>query len=138
MTSKRLFEIGGYESLPGYDYKEFVGDRAAIFRMFASYRIGILQRPWRFRSGLMIPGISPGVGASIHGGWTELSSPGAATAAARLTAGTGMPAPAITEGIRATAGFGITAFSDLVHVGLARPIDRRASLRLVFGFGTAF
>jgi hypothetical protein len=32
----------------------------------------------------------------------------------------------------------VTAFSDLVHVGVARPIDRRSPLRFVMGFGTAF
>jgi hypothetical protein len=134
----RLFELGGNESLPGYEYKEFVGDRAALFRIFASYRLGVLQRPWRFSRGLMLPGLSPGLAASLQGGWSALSSQAAAAATARLTAGTTLPAPTPTDGIRATAGIGVTAFSDLVHVGVARAVDRRAPLRLVAGFGTAF
>ena len=36
---QQLFELGGDESLPGYDYKEFVGDRAALFRVFAQLSI---------------------------------------------------------------------------------------------------
>ncbi len=138
LPPQRLFELGGNESLPGYEYKEFVGDRAALFRMFASYRFGILQRPWRFSRGLMLPGLSPGLATSVQGGWSELSSQEAVAAATRLTAGTTLPAPTPTSGIRATAGIGVTAFSDLVHVGIARPVDRRAPLRLVAGFGTAF
>jgi hypothetical protein len=43
-----------------------------------------------------------------------------------------------TNGVRATAGIGVTAFSDLLHVGIARAVDRRAPLRFVAGFGTAF
>ena len=62
---QQLFELGGDESLPGYDYKEFAGDRAALFRTFASYRFGIWQRPQRFWRNYMIPGISPGIAASV-------------------------------------------------------------------------
>ena len=138
LPPQRLFELGGNESLAGYEYKEFVGDRAALFRMFASYRLGMLQRPWRFSRGLMLPGLSPGLAASLQGGWSELSSKAAVAAAARLTAGTPLQAPTPTNGIRATAGIGVTAFSDLVHVGVARAVDRRAPLRFVAGFGTAF
>ena len=47
-------------------------------------------------------------------------------------------APETTGGVRATAGAGLTFFSDLLHVGIARPIDRKAPLRFVAGFGVAF
>ena len=134
---QKLFELGGNESLPGYDYKEFVGDRAALFRTFASYRFGIWQRPQRFWRSYMMPGVSPGIAASIQGGWTELSSAGAALAASRLANGA-VPVPRATNGMRATMGAGLTFFSDVVHIGVAQPVDRAAHLRFVAGIGTAF
>jgi hypothetical protein len=135
---QRLFELGGYPSLPGYDYKQFVGDRAALFRGFLSYRLGLWKRPRRVWHDLLLPGVAPGIAVGIQGGWTELSSSGAISAANALTIGTALPAPEATRGARATAGGGLTFFSDLFHVGVARPIDRKAPLRLVAGFGAAF
>jgi hypothetical protein len=134
---QQLFELGGDESLPGYDYKEFAGDRAALFRTFASYRFGIWQRPQRIWRNYMIPGISPGIAASVQGGWTEFSSAGAVRAASRLINGA-MPIPRGTNGVRATVGAGLTFFSDIVHIGVARPMDRASHVRVVAGFGTAF
>jgi len=134
---QQLFELGGDQSLPGYDYKEFVGDRAALFRVFASYRLNIWQRPRRVWRNFLMPGLSPGIAGSVQGGWSELSSPGAIAAAARLTS-PGLPVAVPTNGAVATAGVGLTFFSDMIHFGVARPIDRAARLKFVAGFGTAF
>jgi hypothetical protein len=123
--------------LPGYDYKEFVGDRAALFRVFGSYRLNIWQRPRRVWRNFLMPGVSPGIATSIQGGWSELSSPGAIAAARRLTP-SGLPMARPTDGARATVGAGLTFFSDMIHVGVARPVDSAARLRFVAGFGTAF
>jgi hypothetical protein len=135
---QRLFELGGDESLPGYDYKQFVGDRAALFAMFSSYRVGIWKRPIHVGRYVLLPGIAPGIALSMQGGWSELSSAGAIAAANALTVGTTLPAPEETHGARATAGIGFTFFSDLLHIGVARPIDRAAPPRLVAGFGAIF
>jgi hypothetical protein len=135
---QRLFELGGFETLPGYEYKQFAGDRAALFRTFASYRFNMWQRPRRFWGSYQLPGFSPGIAASAQGGWTELSSPGARAAARLLSEGTSLAAPEATHGTRATVGVGLTFFSDILHIGLARPVDRAARLRLVAGFGTVF
>ncbi len=132
-----LFELGGNQALPGYSYKQFVGDRAALFRSFASYRFPLWQRPLHVWRNLLIPGISPGLAISAQGGWTELSSAGAVASARQLVAGT----TAIAEpshGVRATLGAGVTFFSDLLHLGVARPVDRPSPWRFVAGFGQTF
>ncbi|HTE45650.1 MAG TPA: hypothetical protein VK636_10435 [Gemmatimonadaceae bacterium] len=134
---QQLFELGGDQSLPGYSYKQFVGDRAALFRMFGSYRFNIWQHPIHFIRNYFLPGLSPGIGVSAQGGWTELSSNGAALAAQQLSA-TGVDVPEITHGTRATVGGGITLFSDIVHIGVARPVDRPAPWKFVAGFGATF
>ena len=136
---QRLFELGGNELLPGYSYKQFAGDRAAVFRSFASYRFGVWRRPMRFWRNLFIPGLSPGVAMSAQGGWTEISSAGARRAVQQLGAGwSAAPVSESTHGVRATLGGGFTLFSDVLHIGLARPVDRAAPLKFVVGFGAGF
>lgn len=136
--AQKLFELGGTETLPGYEYKEFVGDRAALFRGYASYRFSVLQRPVRVRN-FFLPAVNPGIGASVQGGWTELSSPAARAAALRLgVAADGASVAAPTHGVRATAGGGLTLFSDVVHVGASRPIDHAGPWRFAIGMGLAF
>src|SRR6185503_18584448 len=103
----------------------FVGDRAALFRVFSSYRFDIWQRPRHVWRNFLMPGVSPGIATSVQGGWAELSSPGALLTAGRLTS-FNSPMPQPTNGARATVGAGLTFFSDLLHVGVARPVDRAA------------
>ncbi|MGH7617282.1 MAG: hypothetical protein ACREPM_08655 [Gemmatimonadaceae bacterium] len=126
---QRIFELGGDQSLPGYAMDQFHGDYAALFRSFASYRFNLWKRPVHLVRSYFIPGLSPGVALSAQGGWTAFSS--SARAAAN-------PTFATTNGIRATVGGGVTLFSDVLHFGLARPVDRRAPWRLVGGFGASF
>jgi len=134
-----LFELGGNELLPGYDYKQFVGDRAVLFRSFASYRFPVWRRPVRVWRNYFSPGLGPGLAVSAQGGWTQLSSAGARDAATQLLSTLGVPHLAqTTNGIRATVGVGITLFSDIMHVGIARPVDHPAPWKLVVGFGATF
>jgi hypothetical protein len=134
-----LFELGGNMLLPGYAYKQFAGDRAALFRTFGSYRFHIWERPVHAWRNYFIPGVSPGVAVSAQGGWTEISSPGAAHSVEQLGAGSNaFPTPEATHGMRATVGAGLTFFSDVLHVGVARPVDRPAPWKFVVGFGAAF
>ena len=139
LPPQQLFEIGGNETLIGYDFKQFAGDRAALFRSYASYRFNLWQRPRRVWRNYLIPGLSPGIDVSAQGGWTEISSPTAALAVRQLgVSSDGTPLSTATDGVRATVGAGLTFFSDLVHIGVARPVDRPAPWRLVIGFGAIF
>ena len=134
-----LFELGGNEVLPGYEYKQFAGDRAALFRSFASYRFPVWRRPMHFWRNYFIPGFGPGLALSAQGGWTELSSIGARQAVMELGDGwSPVPVSQPTNGVRATVGAGVTLFSDLMHIGVARPVDRAAHWRFVAGFGATF
>lgn len=135
---QQLFELGGNESLPGYAYKQFAGDHAALFQTFASYRLPLLNRPMRVRR-YLIPGIAPGIAVGAQGGWTEISSPGAQRAVQQLGEGwSSTPVSQSTGGGRATVGGGLTLFSDVLHLGVARPVDHAAPWRFVAGFGLVF
>jgi len=133
-----LFELGGNELLPGYEYKQFAGDRAALLRTFASYRTNLWKRPIRFVRNLYLPAFNPGIAVSAQAGWSELSSPGAIAAVNQFGSVDGGLLSTATGGMRATVGGGVTIFSDLIHIGVARPVDRAAPLKLVAGMGMAF
>ncbi|HEV8218419.1 MAG TPA: hypothetical protein VGP95_21360, partial [Gemmatimonadaceae bacterium] len=134
-----LFELGGTESLPGYSYKEFAGDRAAVFRSFASYRLGVWERPIHVGRTLMLPGLSPGLVTSIEGGWSNLTTDAARRAVIALgTTETGEPVSRPTDRMRSTFGAGLSLFGDLLHAGAARPLDHNAPWRFTVGFGALF
>ena len=134
-----LFELGGTTGrLSGYEYKEFAGDRAAVFRAFAVYGFPVFRAPRRVGRWL-IPGLSPGIGAGLDGGWTGLSSSAARSAVLALGDGTAANALSRETGpVRSTASLGLTFFSNSVHVGLARPLDYPMPWRWVFGLGQGF
>ena len=138
IPSQQLFELGGNAGLPGYEYKEFAGDRAALFRGYANYTSSLWHAPRRLVGNLYFPGLAPGFGVGVQGGWASIAS----DAAQRAIAGLGGPASPVvsraTDRIRATAGCGVTFFSGLAHLGVARPIDRDAPWKFVAGFGPSF
>jgi hypothetical protein len=134
-----LFELGGISGrLEGYSYKEFAGDRAAVARTYASYALPVLRAPYRFGRWL-VPGLTPGLAASIDAGWAELSSD--AARASVLEMGDGTEANAVshpTGRIRSTVFAGLTFFSNSVQVGFARPIDQQAPWKFRFQLGGSY
>ena len=147
LPAQQLFELGGENALPGYDYKAFAGDRAAAAGVLAGYSFPLLRRPWRIVRSLVIPGLSPGIAIGAQGGWTELSTASARAAVRVLSASpidcissNDCPAPlsVATRGIRATVDARITFFGGLIGIGVARPVDRAAGWRLAFRFGQEF
>ncbi len=135
---QQLFELGGSESLPGYAWKEFAGDRAGLFRASAGYRLPLFTRPVHAFSTLYLPGFAPGLALSAQGGWAELSSPAARAAVAGLGPVGAEPVSRPTDGVRASVAVGMTFFSELVHIALARPVDHAAPWRLLAGIGPVF
>ena len=148
LPPQQLFEIGGENALPGYSYKQFAGDRAAIMGVLTAYTFPVLRKPWRIVRSLMVPGLSPGLAAGIQGGWAEASTAAARTAMGLLNPNATIeclslgacPAPLSTPtgGIRATVDARLTFFGGLIGVGVARPVDRAASWRLAFRFGQTY
>lgn len=147
LPPQQLFEIGGENALPGYAYKQFAGDRAAILGALAAYTFPVLRRPWRLVRTLMVPGLSPGIAAGIQGGWTEASTAAARTSMTQLDPNalgclsfTSCPTPlsTVSGGIRATVDARLTFFAGLIGIGMARPVDRAEPWRLAFRFGQTY
>jgi hypothetical protein len=137
-----LFELGGLEGLPGYGYKEFGGDRAAVTRALVGYTFPVLNKPHRVWRGYVAPGLSPGIVVGASGGWAEASTAGARESLAQLTTtsfdGQTTIVPRPTDGVRATVDARLTLFGNLIGVGVARPVDHAAPWRFLLTFGLAY
>lgn len=139
-----MFELGGDLGLSGYDYKQFAGDRAALVRAVLGYTLPVLRAPIRLPNALILPGLSPGIAAGIHGGWTEVSSEAAERALLELGTvvdgepGQRLPVSGPTEGMRASAELLVTFFSGSLALGVTRPIDQAGRWKFTGRIGQGF
>jgi len=138
---QQLFELGSSEALPGYGFKEFAGDRAALFRGVVMYRLNVLQVPLPLTRRLWLPSPSPALSAGIQAGWTEISTAAARTAVNRLGLvdstqfALWRPISRASDGVRATVTAGVRLFGGGVGVLLARPVDHPSGWRLLVTLG---
>jgi hypothetical protein len=130
LPPQTLYELGGTFHLPSYAYKEFGGDRAAIGRALVAYHFPIMRAPLRLGA-IVLPGLSPGIGAGVQGGWTDASSQAAQTALQLLGS-------TPTGRVRATADLRFTILSGALGGGVARPIDQSGKWKPFFVWGAAF
>lgn len=136
IPAQQLFEIGERQGLPGYDYKEFAGSRAAIVRTQVMYQSRYFPRPIRLPGLYTLPAIAPGASIGLQGGWTEAPTDAARAAILRLgvrdSSGVAVPVSRVTDGARATVSAGLRFFGGTTFAGFARPIDQAAKWRWVF------
>lgn len=144
---QQLFELGQTENLPGYAYKEFAGNQAAVLRSIAMYRLNLMTAPIRVTQRYWIPAPAPALSVSLQGGWTGASGDAARAAIARLgsravsdpgSSGLSAPVSVVTGNARASVAAGIRFFGGGVGISLARPIDRVAKWRGQVDFGQLF
>jgi hypothetical protein len=140
---QQLFELGENQNLPGYGYKEFAGNRAAVLRGLAMYPLPFWQKP--LRAGRWVfPGIAPTVSFGAQTGWAKATDDAARSAVARLgTVGDsilgippsvpGAPVSQPTDGIKTSIDFRFRFFGGAVSVGVARATDRHQSWRFIAG-----
>lgn len=143
--TQQLFELGGTTGLPGYQYKEFAGDRAVLVRTLAMLSLPVRQTPVRITRRLYLPAPSPALAVGLQSGWTGVSDSEAAAAVAALgvqrdrktgaviLGANGEPTPVSRPALRArsTLDLGIRLFGGAIGVGVARPIDHSDQWRFV-------
>ena len=133
---QQLFELGG-TVLPGYEYKEFAGDRAAVGRVLAMYTFPVLRAPLRLSRGLALPGLSPGVSVGWQSGWASVGDREATDAAVFALGARGLDVPVPvsrpTDGVRSSYDLRLRFFGGAVSAGAARAAERGARWRAVFG-----
>ena len=81
---QQFFELGSNQNLPGYGYKQFAGDQAAVLRGQAFYGFGILGVPLRITPRIWLPPISPGLAVGVQAGYARASNAAVAAAHAVL------------------------------------------------------
>ena len=144
VVPQALFEIGRWEGLSAYGYKEFGGDRAALGRAVAGYTTPWLRAPVRFSNMFILPGIAPGVAAGVQGGWAEASNEAAWSALRDLgtvmdtTTGELVPLSRPTDGVRASGELLLTFFHGALSLGMTRPLDRAGGWKFTGRIGQGF
>ncbi len=124
---QQLFELGENQNLPGYDYKEFAGDQAAVLRALALWRLPYMGAPVRLTPRIWLPPIAPAIALGVQSGWTRASTANAlATVTALGSVPTGHPRTSVSLSMRFIGG--------ALGVGIAQAVDHRASPRLFFEF----
>jgi hypothetical protein len=151
VVPQQLIEFGETEGLPGYAYKEFGGDRAALLRGAVEYRLPWLRAPIHFghggRSRLVLPGLAPSLAVGGQSGWADARQTTTRAALAlfgtrkdRLT-GAQVLATRPTDGIRSTINLTLRLFGGSLGVGTAKPFgagSRGRPWTFVLGVGQAF
>lgn len=119
-----LFELGSSAGLPGFSYKAFTGDRAALGRFNVMYTLPIFNAPIRVGA-LYLPAPAPSPSVGLQAGWTD-----ARADTRRLLEQYGWNT---SDGLRATLDLRMRFFGGSVSVGAARPLERGADWRFVWG-----
>jgi hypothetical protein len=148
--SQQLFELGGGPAFPGYEYKEFAGDRAVAAHARALYRLPVLRAPVRMFGCTCLTSPAPELAVTLHGASLSASSASTVESIARLGSvpdsagftlvplGRGAPVSRSTSGIRSSVEVGLRFFGGAATVALARPTDTSAGWRTVVLLGQAW
>jgi hypothetical protein len=142
LPPQQLFELGSSEALPGYEYKEFVGDRAALLRGVVMYRLNRWTAPVRLTRRFWLPSPSPALSLGVQAGWTDVSTNAARVAVAGLEnvrdpepLALWRATPRPSDGVRATVAVGVRFFGGAMGLLLARPLDAGGKWRVLLNVG---
>lgn len=150
---QQLFELGGPAGLPGYDYKEFAGNRAALLRVRLSYPLSLLDLPFRIGSGVTLPSLSPAISVGFQSGVTDARTAGGLAAVRALgdkhddktgalivnpLTGQPLPAAVATGNLHSSVDIRIGFFGDALAVGFARALERGRETQFILAFGRQF
>jgi hypothetical protein len=141
---QQLFELGENQNLPGYGYKEFAGNQAAVIRGLAMYPLPVWRAPLRIGR-WVLPGVAPLVSFGAQGGWASATTSAARASILRLgTTGdsvlarpsgglVGRPVSRPTDGFKSSIDVRLRFFGGAVSAGVARATDHHDAWRFVLG-----
>jgi hypothetical protein len=148
--SQQLFELGGGPAFPGYEYKEFAGDRAMAAHVRALYRLPILRSPVRMFGCTCLTSPAPALAITLHGASLSTSSAATLESIARLGSvpdstgvtlvplGRGAPLSRPTHGVRSSLEVGLRFFGGAATVAVARPTDTGGPWRTIVLLGQSW
>ena len=139
---QQLFELGEGQRLPGYGYKEFAGDRAAVARAYAMYGLPYFRAPLRLGHRFTFPAPAPALSVGVQSGWASTANRASAARSLELLGtvpdpATGLPTPISrpTYGVRTSVDLMVRLFGGALGIGVARPVDHPAPWRFVVSGG---
>jgi hypothetical protein len=141
---QQLFELGANQNLPGFGYKEFAGNQAAVLSGLAMYPLPVWRAPLRFRR-MVFPSVAPTISFGAQTGWAAATNAAARASILRLgLAGDSLLRPGTdtmaavpisrpTDGLKSSIDFRLRFFGGAVSVGVARATDHHDRWRFVLG-----
>ena len=148
--AQQLFEYGGEPSFPGFQQKEFAGDRALTAQARAMYRLPVLRSPLRFLGCTCFAAPAPDFAVSVYGATLSASSAATMASIARLGSmedqvgdapiapGVGTPVSRPTGGWRGSVEIGLRFFGGAASFGMARVMEAHAPWRARFVLGQSW
>ena len=128
---QQLFELGRQQNLPGYDYKAFAGDQAAVLRGAVAWMTPWMRAPVLITPRIWLPPVAPTLSLGLQSGWTRASN---ATALATVTA----LGSTESDHARTSASLTLRVLGGAVGVGIARTLDRPGPTRWFLEFGQRY
>ena len=141
---QQLFELGENQNLPGYGYKEFAGNEAAVIRGLVMYPLPLWRAPLRLGR-FVLPSVGPILSFGAQGGWAAATNDAARSSILRLgtvgdtvggTPGSvpGAPVSRTTDGFKSSVDFRLRFLGGALSIGVARATDHHEPWRFVIGF----
>lgn len=125
---QQFFELGKNQNLPGYEYKEFAGDQAAVLRLGALWRLPRQGVPVQLTRRIWLPPVAPALGFGVQSGYARATTPQALATALALGS---VP----TEHPRTSAGVSLRFFGGAIGIVAAKPLDSPRPVRVFLEFG---
>ena len=150
---QQLFEIGGPAGLPGYEYKEFAGDRAVLFRTRITWALPLLDTRSRMGKNATFPALAPAISVGFQAGVADVRTAGGPAAVAALglkrddktgalitdpQSGLPLPASVASGKLHPSVDVRFGFFGDALAVGVARALERGRKTKLIFAYGRQF
>lgn len=150
---QQLFELGGAVQLPGFEYKQFAGDQAALLRLRLTRGLPFLQAPLVIGNGVALPALTPSVSIGVQTAWTRISGAAAQrsvdalglryddrTDQPELDPITGQPLPAsvATEGFQTSIDVRAGFFNDALALGAAQGVGPGGHFAVFVAVGRQF
>jgi len=141
--TQQLILFGGPGSLPGYDWDQFGGDRAAVIRWMVNIPLPFLAQPIPLGPKASLPALAPSISIRAYAGVSEASSAAATASLGRLgtttnSQGQVVPLSVPTDGIKSSAEFRLSLFGNLIGLGFAKALEPNTKWRFNVDLGLAF
>jgi hypothetical protein len=150
---QQLFEVGGAVGLPGYEYKQYAGNKGVLGRVRLTIPIPLFTLGGPLNRALSIPTSQPSISFGYQGAWTSISNDGAQAAVTALgysfetgsgqtavdsVTGSPLPASTASNGWRSSIDVRVGFFGGALAIGVAKPFIKGRGIDVFLSIGGQF